>query len=570
MNRSLSLSILLCLILTLNISAQTITLEESDVETITLNPYCSSWPTYNDTGDLIGAYPELQAHFAFDLSGLPEDTEIISATFSAYFFNGSTVPSTRNLWYNSDDNWINNINIVDPGDSVVADEIIGTFYHEDSPDDGYVWKTITITYDEWANDIADGFISFMITDGQYGAVGLYPGNTGYTWGVEKEPELVLEVASKPDQTKVYENIFDLGPEEIIKANGSNIDIGTYSVPSTADWNNDGLMDLIVGTGLGNVRVYLNTGTNSEPEFSEFDGNAFFAQSYGSDLFCQPDGCMGCFPRVVDWDNDGLKDLIIGQADGTIKFFRNIYNDEEPVFDNGTYLQYMDGGSLSYIDVGKRATPDIVDWNNDGLKDIVCGALDGYIYIFINEGTETGPALYQSGSGPVLGSVTLVQEDESNLYVPSKRSSPVVRDLDFDGKKDILTGNTEGQLLLYKNVGTDEEPEFSGYEFIKSDGTEIHILGSPRSRPFICYWDEDGYPDVLIGVYDGKIHLYRCKTLQADFDKDGDIDFADWALFTNYWNMTEYEDKKEADLNNDGKVDIDDVSWILANWLLDIK
>ncbi|MBN2591330.1 MAG: VCBS repeat-containing protein [Sedimentisphaerales bacterium] len=555
MSKSIWLSIIVCLILILNSSAQIITPEESDVETYTLNPFCSSWPIFdNYSADLISSTPELQAHIAFDLSSIPDNTKIVSATFSAYFYNDTTEPSDRKLWYNSDDSWIDSINTIDPGDSVAADEIVGNLWHEEQPEQGYVWKTITITYDGWANDIEDGFISFMLTSGQYGAIGLYTGNS-----IDKEPELVLEAISEPN--KVYTNIFNLGPEEIVQADGLDINTGDYSVPCTADWNNDGLMDLILGSKSGNIRVYLNIGTEAEPQFSELNNNAFNAKSYNSDIYCSPSGCMGCFPRVVDWDSDGMKDLIVGQSDGSIKFFRNINTDNEPVFDNGAYLQHIDGGSLTHIDIGSRATPDIVDWNNDGLKDIVSGSLDGYIHIFINEGTETEP---------VLGEETFAIEDGIVLFVPSKRSSPFILDLDFDGKKDILTGDTNGQLLLYKNIGTDEAPEFSGYELVESNGTAIDLTGTPRSRPFVCYWDEDGYPDVLVGAYDGKIHLYRCKTLQADFDKDGDIDFADWALFTSYWDMPEYEDKKEADLNNDGKVDIDDVSWILANWLLDIK
>ncbi len=555
MNRCIVLSIVVCLILIVNSSAQTIALEESSVETYKLNPYCTSWPTSEDyTADLICGNPSLQVHAAFDLSSIPGNAKIVSATFSAYFYNETAEPSQRDLWYNSNDSWIAVINTADPGDSITADKIVGTLNHNESPNDGYVWKTITITYDGWEKDIADGYISFMLTGGNSGAIGFYTGTA-----IDKEPELVLEVVPEPN--KVYTNIFNLGLEELIKADGSNIDIGTYSVPSAADWNNDGLTDLIVGTGTGKVKVYLNIGTITKPEFSELDNKAFYAQSLGSDIDLDEHGCMGCFPRVVDWDSDGMKDLIVGHAYGYVFFYRNINTDENPVFDAVTEIKHIENDSLRTIDVGDRATPDIVDWNNDGLKDLVIGGLDGYIHIYINEGTETEP---------LLGQEILAVENGSDLLVPSKRSSPIVRDLNFDGKKDILTGNTDGQLLLYTNVGTDSEPLFSGYELVDSNDITIDLAGTPRSRPFVCYWNEDGYPDVLIGAADGLIHLYRCKTLQADFDKDGDIDFADWAIFTNYWNMTEYKDKKEADLNNDGQVNIDDISWILANWLLNLK
>ena len=46
----------------------------------------------------------------------------------------------------------------------------------------------------------------------------------------------------------------------------------HLVPTVADWNGDGRKDLIVGafTGNpGNVRLYLNTGTDAEPRFTGF-------------------------------------------------------------------------------------------------------------------------------------------------------------------------------------------------------------------------------------------------------------------------------------------------------------
>lgn len=103
---------------------------------------------------------------------------------------------------------------------------------------------------------------------------------------------------------------------------------------------------------------------------------------------------------------------------------------------------------------------------------------------------------------------LVQEDGSDLVVPSARSSPVVGDFDGDGRKDLLTGDTEGRLLFYSNVGTDASPSFSGYLLLHSEGVPIDLPGTPRSRPFVTDWTGDGYLDVLVGAGDGKVHLYE--------------------------------------------------------------
>jgi hypothetical protein len=73
----------------------------------------------------------------------------------------------------------------------------------------------------------------------------------------------------------------LGPESFVQSGGVDIDVPGYSVPSTSDWNDDGLPDLIVGEGgaAGKVRVYLNVGTAGAPAF---DGYAY-AQAGTTDL-----------------------------------------------------------------------------------------------------------------------------------------------------------------------------------------------------------------------------------------------------------------------------------------------
>ena len=289
----------------------------------------------------------------------------------------------------------------------------------------------------------------------------------------------------------------LGPEALVESEGDTIDVPGYSVPSFVDWNEDDLCDLIVGEGggaPGKVRVYLNVGSAAAPVFSGY----FYAQADTADLEEPPVGCLGLFPRVVYWDGDGRKDLVVGRADGGVRLYTNVATDESPAFDAGVFLEVGPPGESVLISVGLRAAPFIVDWNEDGRKDLVVGDRSGYVHLFVNEGSDDAP-LFLEGS--------LVQEDESDLIVPSLRASPHVLDFDHDGRKDLLTGNTNGQLLFYSNVGTDEVPAFSGHTEVESDGTPIDLPGSSRSRPFVCDWNCDGFRDVLIGYGDGLVRIY---------------------------------------------------------------
>ena len=287
-------------------------------------------------------------------------------------------------------------------------------------------------------------------------------------------------------------LMEFGAEEIVQASDVNIDVGMFSTPSFFDWNNDGLDDLIIGDGTGKVRIFLNNGTITEPAFS----SSFFAQANGSDLQVAPSGCLGAFPRVVNWNNDSKKDLLVGSGTGSISIFINNGTDSNPVFSAGVFVK--DGPTD--ISVGGRATSIYTDWNNDGMNDLVSGAYDGKIRAFINEG---------SASIPVFQTETFAKIGNDHLTVPSIRSSPIFYDFDDDGKKDLICGNTDGNLLFYKNTNTLDAPVFSNFEKLQSLGSDIYLPGTePRSRPSFCNWNNGVFVDVLIGATDGQVHLFR--------------------------------------------------------------
>jgi hypothetical protein len=370
-----------------------------------------------------------------------------------------------------------------------------------------------------------------------------------------------------------EGTLNFGPEEIIKADGNDIVVPGFSVPSLVDWNNDHLQDLVIGEGgaltavtPAKVRVYLNRGTEAQPLFKDY----FYVQADGKDLTLTPEGCMGCFPRVVDWDQDGRKDLLVGVSDGTVRIYMNIADDNHPSFDAGRNLKVGPDAALD-LDVGKRPTPLVVDWNNDGMLDIVSGAWDGNIHVFYNCGCGGSvPPRFTTTFTPVG---LIVQESGRDLLVPSTRASPVVMDFDGDGKKDLLTGSTDGTILLYKNIGTDSLPVFSGYSLVCSNGQPIDLPSNLRSRPFLCHWTgdghfgpKDGYWDLLVGYGDGKVRLYRGIPKQGDLNGDGALDGDDLTLLVKALDKPVPAGSAPADLNHDGLVDVLDLRLFGDLWL----
>ncbi|MHC4113120.1 MAG: FG-GAP-like repeat-containing protein [Planctomycetota bacterium] len=220
-----------------------------------------------------------------------------------------------------------------------------------------------------------------------------------------------------------------------------------------------------------------------------------------------------------------------------------------------------------LDVGECATPTLMDWNNDSKMDLIVGSLDGRIHLYTNCGCG-GAIPPQFDTSTPLG--LIAQENSSDLVVPSHCSSPVIIDLDGDSKKDLLAGNANGQLLFYKKVEADGLPKFSDYSLVDSNDVPIDLPGLPHdlpsSRPFFCYWNEDIYPDVLMGASDGKVHLYQGKKDIGDIDGDGDVDFEDFALFARFWQQTNCGKCGDADFTSDGNVGPNDLREFAAHWL----
>jgi hypothetical protein len=76
-------------------------------------------------------------------------------------------------------------------------------------------------------------------------------------------------------------------------------------------------------------------------------------TYAGDLKCAGSRIdVGSYaaPLMVDWDGDGLQDLICGQFDfGRIRFYRNEGSPGSPVFNGFTYL--LDGAQYLSVPYG---------------------------------------------------------------------------------------------------------------------------------------------------------------------------------------------------------------------------
>lgn len=207
---------------------------------------------------------------------------------------------------------------------------------------------------------------------------------------------------------------------------------------------------------------------------------------------------------MDWNEDNKKDLLVGEWDGHIRIYLNTGSDAAPVFSGYTYLQV--GGADFWP--SSYSNPWVVDWNEDGKKDMIVGYGDQFwpyenvaVYLLINSGTN---------AAPVFDTYSKVQDASGDMDFDNN-PCPTVVDWNRDGKKDIIVGDDWGSIYYHENVGTNAAPLFDEMERMKLGDTWIRV-GDGYSRPMPVDWNNDGVMDLLSGcsvpVLSGYVYFYE--------------------------------------------------------------
>jgi hypothetical protein len=323
--------------------------------------------------------------------------------------------------------------------------------------------------------------------------------------IDADGDLDLFAGTQPGPILQFENVGtrakpQLAAGRVIALAGKYLIGDAHSGVKVADFNRDGLLDFVGGrfwerTDMNQPQAarefgvfYRNAGGRTTPRFAQSAHSAPFTEHFP---IC--DAVRQNCVRAVDWDQDGRMDLLAGDTDGFIWFFRNQASPRFSLFAAGEKLRAADG-LLSVAGSGGHARFDVCDWNQDGALDLLVADGHGALTLFRGEGTR---------SIALAAGEKLLAEGKPIQH--GARASALVCDWDNDGRQDLVLADDKG-FYWRRHIEGDSPPLLSAAEPIRFGGQTVRYV-RPNLGSFVD-WDGDGRRDFIGCEFENNVRLYR--------------------------------------------------------------
>jgi hypothetical protein len=236
----------------------------------------------------------------------------------------------------------------------------------------------------------------------------------------------------------------------------------YTTLNVADWNHDGLPDIVVNSIWGKVLWYENIGARQEPRLATAK------------------------PVEVDWPGSPPKPA---------------------------WTWWEPEGKI--LATQWRTTPVVIDFDGDGLNDLVMLDHEGYLALFKRAKRDgrlallPGECIFSCKNASAFDSMGRPKNKTGGLLRmndgsagKSGRRKFCFADWDLDQRLDLMVNSQNVGFL--RNVSANHKTYVFKDEGLVAD----RILAGHTTSPTIVDWGKNGIPDLLVGAEDGYFYYLK--------------------------------------------------------------